>query len=145
MKYAVSIEIGLSLERVIELFDNPDNLKYWMEGIVGFELISGQPRQPGSKYKLTFKQGKRTVVMIETITVRNPPHELSWSFDINGTQNNVRNLFERISENKTRLTNEQEFIAKGFMKIMGRLFKGMFKKQSLKYMNAFKKFAESKK
>ena len=40
------------------------------------------------------------------------------------------------------LTNEQEFQFKGFMKIVAFIMQGAFKKQSLKYMTAFKTFAE---
>jgi hypothetical protein len=40
------------------------------------------------------------------------------------------------------LPKEQEFQFKGFMKIIGFLFPGAFKKQSLKYLVDFKQFAE---
>jgi hypothetical protein len=37
---------------------------------------------------------------------------------------------------------EQEFQFSGFMKLIGMFMPGAFKKQSCKYMNAFKEFAE---
>ena len=36
MKYQNEIEINLPLNRVIELFDNPDNLKRWQPGLESF-------------------------------------------------------------------------------------------------------------
>lgn len=80
--------------------------------------------------------------MIETVTVRNLPHEFSGTYEAKGVYNIVSNKFVSISNNKTKLTNEQEFQFKGFMKIVAFIMQGAFKKQSLKYMTAFKTFAE---
>ena len=57
MKYTTEIEIEKPIEKVIELFDNPDNLKKWMEGLQSFEHLSGTPGQPGAKSRLFFKMG----------------------------------------------------------------------------------------
>lgn len=43
MKYELEITINLPRERVIELFDNPDNLKKWQEGLQSFSHRSGTP------------------------------------------------------------------------------------------------------
>lgn len=142
MKYSVDIEINKPIDRVIELFDNPDNMKKWMEGLISFEHISGTPGQPGAKSRLKFKTGKREMEMIETVTVRNLPHEFSGTYEAKGVNNIIKNKFVSVSDNKTILTNEQEFQFKGFMKVVAFIMQGAFKKQSLKYMAAFKTFAE---
>jgi carbon monoxide dehydrogenase subunit G len=143
MKYAVDIEINKPIDKVVELFDNPDNMGKWMEGLQSFEPISGTPGQPGAKSKLRFKMGKREMEMIETITKRNLPHEFSGTYEAKGVYNIVTNRFVKISENKTKCINEQEFQFKGFMKFIAVLMPGAFKKQSLKYLTAFKNFAEN--
>ena len=142
MKYSVDIEINQPIDKVVELFDNPANMKEWMEGLISFEHISGTPGKVGAKSKLKFKTGKREMEMIETVTVRNLPHEFSGTYEAKGVHNIVTNKFISLSNNKTMLTNEQEFQFKGFMKIVAFLMQGAFKKQSLKYMTAFKTFAE---
>lgn len=142
MKYACEIEINQPLERVIELFDNVDNMSKWMEGLQSFEHLSGEPGQVGAKSRLRFKMGKREMEMVETVTVRNLPHEFSGTYEANGAFNIVKNKFFPLSNNRTRYVNEQEFHFKGFMKIIGFLMPGMFKKQSMKYLTAFKNFAE---
>ena len=43
MKYENSIVIQLPVARVIELFDNPDNMQYWQKGLQSFEHVSGTP------------------------------------------------------------------------------------------------------
>ena len=143
MKYTCEIEINKSVEKVIELFDNPDNMCKWMKGLVSFERISGTPGQVGAKSRLIFKMGKREMEMIETITVRNLPKEFSGTYELKGVFNSVKNYFIPISENKTNYITEQEFQFTGSMKIISWLMPGMFKKQSMVYLNAFKSFVEN--
>lgn len=143
MKYSSEIEINLPVSKVVELFDNPENLKYWQPGLKSFEPISGTPGQPGAKSKLVFQMGSREIVMIETITVRNLPQEFSGTYEAPGVFNIVKNYFVSIDDDTTKYISEQEFQFKGMMKIMGWLMPGMFKKQSLDFLQKFKSFAEA--
>lgn len=143
MKYTVEIEIDLPVDRVVELFDNPDNLKHWQPGLQSVEPLSGTPGQPGAKSRLKFQMRKRDIEMVETITVRNLPEEFSGTYEAKGVFNHVKNRFIPISENKTRYVSEQEFQFKGFMKLFGMLMPGAFRKQSQQYLQNFKQFAES--
>ncbi|MFT5053779.1 MAG: hypothetical protein ACI97X_000799 [Oceanospirillaceae bacterium] len=59
MQFSCSVEIALPLARVIELFDNSDNLMKWQDGLVSFEHLEGEPGKPGAKSKLVFQNGKR--------------------------------------------------------------------------------------
>lgn len=142
MKYTSEIEINKPVEKVIEIFDDPANMDKWMEGLQSFENLSGKPGQVGSKAKLKFKMGSREIEMIETVTVRNLPHEFTGTYEAKGVFNTVKNRFFSLPGNRTRYVTEQEFQFKGFMKIIGFLMPGAFKKQSMKYLSAFKKFAE---
>lgn len=143
MKYSCETEINKPISEVISLFDNPDNLYNWMEGLQSFEHISGTAGQPGAKSKLKFKMGKRDVEMIETVITRNLPDEFIGSYEVKGVHNIVKNRFQKVDDNKTRYITEQEFQFKGFMKCIAFLMPGAFKKQSMKYLTAFKNFAES--
>ena len=143
MKYTVAIEIEKPIDEVVALFDNADNLYAWMEGLESFEHLSGEPGQVGAKSRLKFKMGKRDIEMVETITVRNLPDEFTGTYDAEGVFNIVKNRFEAISQTRTRYISEQEFQFTGFMKIFGWLMPGAFRKQSMKYLEAFKAFAES--
>lgn len=143
MKYTCEITIDKPVNRVIELFDNPDNMKYWMKGLESFEHISGTPGQPGAMSKLKFKMGKREMELIETIITRNLPEEFSGIYEANGVFNEVKNKFMPVSENATRYITENHFEFKGFMKIIAFIMPGAFKKQSVKYLKAFKEFAEN--
>lgn len=143
MNYTLEILIDLPRERVIELFDNPDNLGSWQPGFISFEHLSGEPGQPGAKSKLLYNMGKREVEMIETIIKRNPPDEFDGTYEANGVYNLQKNRFIEVGENRTKWVSESVFKLSGFMAIMGFFMKGAFKKQSMKYLEHFKEFAEN--
>ena len=131
------------MNKVVELFDNLDNMKKWMEGLQSFETMNGIPGQEGAKSKLHFKMGKRKIEMLETITKRNLPEEFTGTYETKGVFNIAKNSFIPIDESRTKYVTEQEFQFKGFMKLIGAVIPCTFKKQTLKYMNAFKEFAEN--
>lgn len=142
MKYRTYVEINLPIEEVIQLFDNPDNMKHWQPELISFEPISGDPGQAGAKSRLTYQMGKRKVEMIETITERRLPDHFSGTYEASGVYNQVVNTFEKLSDSKTRWITDNEFKFSGFMKIMAFFMKGAFKKQTYRYLIQFKEFAE---
>lgn len=143
MKYQVEVIIDRPRDEVIQLFDSTEHMYEWMEGLQEFEHLSGTPGEVGAKSKMRFKMGKRDMTLIETITTRNLPDELSGTYEAPGAFNIVNNYFEALNEQQTRYIVIQEFKFDSFgMKILSALLPGMFKKQSLKNMNAFKAYAE---
>ena len=144
MKYTVEIELDLPRDRVVALFDNADNLYKWMEGLESMEHLSGEPGQSGAKTKLVFKMGNRVIEMIETITARELPDRFDTTYEVDGVFNIVSTRFIATSPDKTMYASDQEFQFNSLlMKVFGLLMPGSFKKQSLKYLKDFKRFAES--
>ena len=141
MKYSNEIEINLPREKVIELFENTDNMAKWQDGFVSFEPINGKPGEEGSTAKLKYKMGKREVEMIETITKRDFPDEFHATYVAKNVYNEVNNYFIDKGET-TKWITDNVFRFNGFMKLFAFFMPGAFKKQSLKYMNDFKEFAE---
>ena len=52
MKCECEVIIDLPRERMIELFDNPENLPEWQEGLNVFERFEGEEGQPGAKTRM---------------------------------------------------------------------------------------------
>ena len=143
MKYNCEIVIQVPRNKVIEYFDSFENMKHWQEGLISYDHLSGESGQPGAKTKLKYKTGKREIEMVETITVRNLPDEFSGTYEAKGVWNEVKNYFFENDESSTKWVTENEFIFSTiFMKMMGWLMPGAFKKQSNKYLEDFKSFAE---
>lgn len=144
MKFTCQVDIRLPREKVIALFDNVDNLKHWQDGFISFENISGEPGQPGTKSRLKYKIGKREIELIETITVRDLPNEFSGTYDTETMSNSMVNKFVELDDHSTRYTSEIEYTRfTGFIpKLMAWLMPGLFKKQTQKWLDQFRDFAE---
>lgn len=141
-KYQNEVIINAPRERVIELFDDPSNLKEWQQGFVSMELMKGTAGEVGSKHKLRYKMGKRDIDMVETITQNALPELFSATYEAKNVFNSIDNHFEDLGDGRTRYWTKNEFKLSGLMALMGGLFSGTFKKQSQKYLNDFKHFVE---
>ena len=143
MKYTREVVIDLPRDRVIELFDNPDNLPKWQEGLQSFEHVSGEPGQPGAKSRLVYDHRGRHIEMIETITERNLPDEFSGTYETEGVWNGMKNRFVEDAPDRTRWIAESEFRCSGLkMKLMTIFLRPMFTSTTLKSLRDFKAFAE---
>ena len=141
--YTLSIDIDLSRDKVIELFDNSDNMFHWQTGLQSFEHVSGEPGQPGAESKLVYQNGKQRIELTETITSRNLPDEFSGTYAWHSGMNTLENRFIELGPEKTRWESTCHYHMKSLMmKIMGFLMPGAFKEQNLKFMKNFKAFAE---
>jgi len=145
MKFSCTVHINAPIDKVIRLFDNPDNLKEWQDGFQGMEHLSGTPGVPGAKSKITYLMGKRKIELIETVLVSDLPREFTGLYEAKQMVNTMKNNFSAVSKTETRYSAEVEYTEfRGLMpKLMALLFPGMFKKQVEKWMNQFKVFAES--
>jgi len=143
MKYTVEVEINKPLNETVAAFKNPDNLKEWQPGFLSIEHLSGEKGQPGAKSAIKYQMGNREIDMIETIVANDLPERFDAIYDANGVLNKQENTFQAVAENKTRWISHSEFKFSGFMKLMGWVMPGAFKKQSWKYMEQFKQFVES--
>ena len=143
MKYACEIDIALPRDRVVELFDNPDNLKFWLDGLVSFVHRSGERGHPGAVSDIVFQMGKRRVAMVETIEVRDLPREFTGIYTTDGLWNRSAHYLSENPDGTTHWLQENEFRSdKLMMKLMTALLPVMFRRQTATQMRAFKAFAE---
>lgn len=144
MKYTSEITIDLPLDRVIELFDDPENLKHWQPGLVSYHHQSGTPGETGAKTLLRYKMGKRQIDMVETILEKDLPHQFNGTYETKGVYNYQKNTFQSDGPGRTIWSSETEFRFDALsMKFFAWLMPGAFKKQTYKFMELFKNFAES--
>ena len=144
LKYSEEIEINSNIDTLIELVDNPYNMKEYMDGIESYTVLSGNIREVGTKAEIIALMGESKIIMIEEIITNNLPEEKKVTYKADGVYNIVTNKLVKISDNKTRFINEQEFEFKGYMKIMGFFMPSAFKQQSRIYLQDFKEFAENR-
>ena len=141
MKYSCEVIIDKPIAEVIEKFDRSD-MSTWQPGFVSMELISGQEKAEGSKYVLKYKMKKREMELTETIVKFDLPREFTAIYESGKVWNENQNLFSEV-DGKTKYISNNEFRLGGFMKFFGWIMPGMFKKQTLSYMNNFKRWVET--
>ena len=144
MKYTSAIDINLPLNRVIELFNNPDNLKYWMPELISSELISGTLGKTGAVGKLRFKDGNKEYEMIETVTTKNLPSIFARTYELKNIFITIKDSFIPITDNKTRYISENEVALSGMLKCVAFILKAKFKMRTKKQLSSFKDFAENR-
>lgn len=147
IKYSEEIVINSNIEKVIQVFDNPHNMKEYMHGFESYTIIKGNLNEIGtiSEININFNDnGKRKskIIMIEEVLSNNLPIEKKLQYTSSGILNIVTNKFEKISENETRFINEQEFIFNIYMKLLFYFSKSSLMYQTKLYLNNFKDFVE---
>lgn len=145
MRFLCEVEIALPIVEVIELYDNVDHYKEWQSGFVSYEHLSGKLGATGAKSKILLKQNNRDIELMETIVKKDLPGELIAIYEHKHMVNTMHCHFKEIDEAHTLFQMEIEYTKFiGFMpKLMAFLVPGMFKKQSQKWLDQFKIFAEN--
>tara|TARA_B100000073_G_scaffold16735_1_gene13529 strand:- start:559 stop:993 length:435 start_codon:yes stop_codon:yes gene_type:complete len=143
MKYNIEIDIKLPIDEMMLLLENRQNDKKWQEGLDNFQHLEGNAGKKGAKSKITYIFGKRKIEIKETI-IKKTLNKSSFEYESNMVYNIVENSFTSIDQNNTKWKQHHNFRGKSILlKIMIRLMPNMFKKQSIKFLNNFKKFAET--
>lgn len=153
MKYTISIEIAMPLEKVAQLLADPANIPKWLRGVVLHEPLSGVHGQVGTKSRVVMEMGQQQFEAIETITRREPtdlsmiPKGSVVHFEREivgeGMWNAARERLTEVGPNTTLWVSENEYRFSGLlMRLVGLLMPGAFRKQSLQHMQDFKAFAE---
>jgi len=142
MKYITEIIVDKPLDDVMDLFKNPDNLKSWQRGLRSTKLLKGENGKEGAKRKLKINLEGRNITMIETITKCDLPHHWHAKYSSNGLVSFQYNYFEAKNNSQTYWKTTSEFRFSGFMKIVGNVLPGLFKRRSETVMKDFKAFAE---
>lgn len=144
MKYELSIVIEAPRDRVLAIFTDPARAAEWQPGLLSITPVSGPPGAVGSTARLVFRQGKGRMEMIETITVRDLPAAFHASYETKGVWSLTENWFSEEGPGRTRYRSVNEFrFSNPLLALMGALMPGMFRKQSLVYMENLKRLCEA--
>lgn len=143
MRYKNEVTINLPREKVVKLFNDPDNLAKWQQGLLEMEHVSGVPGEKGAVTKMVYEMNGRKETLTETIITNDLPNEFIAVFEANNVKNIHRNYFYEEGPDKTRYSTDTEFEFSGLMRIISFFMGGAFRRQTLDDMNRFKEFAES--
>lgn len=142
MKYTISNIIHKPLADVISKFVEPEGAKHWMDGLQKIERISGKPLEVGSESNFYFLHKGKEMKIAETVLEQKLPESVKFGYQSPMGYNEVELVFEEQADGSVKQINHSYFEMKGIMKYIGFLFKGVFKKQSMTYLNGFKSYVE---
>ena len=142
MKYTLSNTINRPLAEVMQKFKDPEGVKHWMEGLTRIEHLSGTPGEVGAKSDFYFLHKNKEMKITETILEQDLPRQIKFGYQSGMGYNEVELRFEELDAHTVKQTSNSYFEMRGLMKVFGFLMQGLFKKQSLKYMDAFKAYVE---
>ncbi|MBK7009991.1 MAG: SRPBCC family protein [Saprospiraceae bacterium] len=142
MKYTLSNTINRPMAEVMQKFKDPEGVKHWMEGLTRIEHLSGTPGEVGAKSDFYFLHKNKEMKITETILEQNLPRQIKFGYQSGMGYNEVELRFEELDAHTVKQTSNSYFEMRGLMKVFGFLMQGLFKKQSMKYMDAFKAYVE---
>jgi uncharacterized membrane protein len=146
MIFEIDINIEQPINKVVEVFSDPEGMYHWMPNLDDIKLLEGQMNEVGAKSELTLRANQRMMKRIQTITVKNLPTLHCVEYDDKNVFNRVSSDITVVSENCTKLHVVHEFQFKGLMKIFTYFIpQKAFKVQALQYLHEFKKYAENTK
>ena len=141
----VTVTVNSPVEKVWDIFMNPDHLKHWLSGFVSIEHLDGSIDKKGSSSKMKFIERGKELEVIEKVLFINPMQQ--YSFDMQHETLNTLTDVRFISIGQvTEIIQAVQFTPKGiFMKLMTPLMKGEMKKRMTNDLKNLKEFIESKK
>ena len=143
MKLKFEKVIDANLRTVWAAFDNPDNMSRWQQNFDSYTQKSGEPRRPGAVAQLVFNEGRKKIVLKETITERRDPDFLATTYDSAYGSTVIVNHFEAIDDATTRWTSWCNFKFNGIMKYMAFFISGTIRKRTQGDMERFKLLVET--
>jgi hypothetical protein len=138
MRLTITTDLDRPRDVVWRAFDNPGNMRIWQPTLEEFEPVSGTPGQPGSVARLTYREGKSTIVLTETITARGEPDSFAGYYDSGHARNTVSNRFIDLGDGRTRWEMEGDFQFRGFFRLLAPLFRGMVQRRMVDDCRRFK-------
>ena len=140
---SITTVIDAPVEKTFALANDEQHMDKWLENFKSMELIEGDGKSKGSKWKVTFDENGKEFDMIETVTDYVENERFAFDIDDEFGKYNISLNFEE-KDGKTVLTEKMVGAAKGiFGKAFLALMKSSIKKQKTGWYEKLKAFVES--
>lgn len=140
--YSEEITIDKPLPEVVRLFTAIEYFPEWQPDLQEYQTFRGTPLEEGAKTRLVYREAKNdTVKMVETILENNLPSNIKFKHSTDGVISYQNHIFSE-TEDGTLYRVDSEYDVDGLMKILNILSPNHFPKQTRRFMESFKEFAE---
>ena len=92
--YTNTVEIDCSAEEAFDAFTDKRIAHQWQTGYMDYEIIGGEPHQPGSKFLMKFENAGQPFEFLETLKVFKENEEFSLQMETDYFNGNIQVLFE---------------------------------------------------
>ena len=79
--YHNSVTVNAPVEKAYSVFTDESKMSEWLTGLQRIENVSGAPLEAGSKWKLVFDEGGRTIEVLEEVTAVDPNQRFAFNID----------------------------------------------------------------
>ncbi len=143
MRFTTELVLERSIAQVWQAFDSPEQMQAWQPTLESFEAVTGTPGQPGAVSRLTYLEGKRTMVLVETITERREPELFAGTYDSGMALNRMTNRFSALDADRTHWKIECEFVFRGFWRLLAPFFRAPIERRTRADVERFKEWLEA--
>lgn len=142
MRVELTLEIACSLEQVWRRFDDAAQLRRWQPALLRVEQLDGTPGQVGARARLTYREGGRDIVLIETVEERHAPTRYRCRYETALMESWIDNQFIGEAPGVTRWRVVQTTRFRGLMWLLGPLTRPITVRKFREDMARFKALAE---
>ena len=141
--YTVTVDIDRPVDEVWDAFQDPERATVWISGLKSIELVSGEKHAEGSKYRMTFVEEDKTIVVDETIQTVVPNERFVFTTMAEGMGMLADTTFTP-NATGTSITSNVTMTGDGvFMRGMLPLMKGMISERQQGDLTALKALVEN--
>jgi uncharacterized protein YndB with AHSA1/START domain len=138
-----SVVINASVNKSWSYITDPERLKFWLTGFIGYEYITGIKGEIGCISKLVFEENGRKVIVTEEIMNVIPQKEIRIKME-----NEDFAIYSGFSfkefDGKVEITQTEEFMPKKFiMKLLIPFAASHMKKKMANELQNFKNYVEN--
>lgn len=144
MKFTCTVDVDVPRDFAAALFVDKANHHHWQPEFRSVESVSGAPDEPGTVTRMKYQSGNQKFDLIETVRVNQLPNEFLGEYETPGTcWNTMHSKFLSLSDRTTRYEAQIEYRFDTLMlKLMALFVPRLFKKQTQRYLDNFKRYAE---
>ena len=144
MKFTCEVNISGSKEAIAQAFRDTSNFSEWQSGFISHHLISGMPEEIGTKSRIHLEQDGRSIILVETILENDLPDQFMALYEHEHMVNTMTARFDQVEEGLVHCHWQVEYTKFiGWMpKLMALIMPGMFRKQTKKWLDDFKRYVE---
>ena len=144
MQLTIDVVIDIDRSGLLEIFEDPAQMKEWQPTLLSYELLEGKHAHVGARARIIHRMGPTTVQMMETVTQRELPNLFAAHYEGRGVSNDVINRFSALSPTRTRWQLETRFRFSGITWLVAKLMPATFEKETRATMHRLKAYAESR-